>query len=91
MIGPAQGQIGARGPGFLGFVLDFLDIFCYFLDYFDILGHMGAHGPLWARTLGPMGPGPGPWALFGPGQDHGPYGPRAWALYFSAIVPYFFF
>ena len=52
---------------------------------------MGAHGPLWARTMGPMGPGPGPWALWAMGQDHGPYGPRAWTLYFSAIVPYIFF
>ena len=73
MIGPAQRQIGARGPGFLGFVRIFFDLFRLFFDFgpyggpWALLGQ--DHGPFGPRawTMGPMGPGPGPWAQ---GLDH---------------------
>ena len=57
MIGPAQGQIGARGPGFFGFFV-FLGI---------ILADFGPYGGPWAQGPGPWAHGPwarsmGPWA-----------------------------
>ena len=52
---------------------------------------MGAHGPMGPGPWALWAQGPGPWALWAMGQDHGPYGPWARTLYFSAIVSYIFF